>query len=1206
MKKTLIILIGLFCSNLIFAQNDYVLYLQSGNIQMPENAKNRELKKEFNNKELWEGNYYRYLQFDKILSETEKENIAKLGVKLHLYYPQYTWVCEIPKNFDLNKLKEFGLRSIKAIGIEQKLTAELFTKDFPETALKENHSVEVMASAYANVNQKKVESNLKKLGVTVLKYDKEISSWRLIVPINKLEKLAQRPYFYFIEPTIYHGEPENLRGRTNHRSNYISENASLGLKYNGEGVEIAMFDDGSIGPHIDYTGRITAQYANTNATTTEHGDHVSGTIFGAGNLRPDVRGMAWGANLSVYNAALGTSADYNGFDSIASHYYNPGIVITSTSYSNGCNVGYTAFARRIDLQLHTYPALMHVFSAGNNGTSDCGYGAGAGWGNITGGHKAAKNCLTVGNLNFRDVIAGSSSRGPVHDGRIKPDISGVGVDVISTQPNNTFATYTGTSMSCPGLSGVLGQLYQAYKEYNANENPNGGLMKAIIMNTAEDVGNAGPDFIHGYGSVNARKALQVIQNNNIITSTIASGNSNNHTIEVPANTKQLKVMLYWVDKEASTGASIALVNDLNLQVTTPDNTVLNPWVLDFTPDVNALNAPAVRGIDNRNNVEQVTLENPVAGQYTINVNGFAVPVGPQEYFVVYYFETDEIVITYPSGGESFVPGVSETLRWDAYGVDGNFSIQYSADNGNNWTNVSTSVSPAERFYNWSIPNIITGKALIRITRNATTVVSAGNFSIIRLPTNISVSQACEDSIMVDWSGVSGATSYDVFLLGEKYMDSVGTTPNNYYMIKNINGAAEHWVSIRARGANDAVGKRANAVRKIAGTFDCLYQNDASINRIISPDRGQIPNCLNMTEAKIIVNLVNTGTNTISNVPVNYQINNNTIVTEIYSGSIASFDSVQYTFNAITNLNSTGTYQLKAWTSLAGDNHKTDDSTSTNFEIVNGTSKNIPWIENFDSYNTCVATGCTTVCNTITDGWINESNVDFDDIDWRVYSGSTPTSGTGPTADRTTGTGNYVYLESTSCTNRKAVLKTPCIDITGNTSPLELSFWYHMRGNTTGTLQVDINDGEKWINNIFSLSGNQSSNWLNAKVNITSYLNSNTIAVRFIGTTGNGASSDIALDDIGIDIATGLSKQESNNQLFSVYPNPAKDFVNIQLLKSNTNATISITDIQGRVFFEKNLETANSVQINTKDLAKGMYFISVKTDEEVNVSKIVVE
>ena len=66
-------------------------------------------------------------------------------------------------------------------------------------------------------------------------------------------------------------------------------------------------------------------------------------------------------------------------------------------------------------------------------------------------------------------------------------------------------------------------------------------------------------------------------------------------------------------------------------------------------------------------MEQVTIVNPPSGLYTLTIDGNSIPFGPQEYFVCYEFLSDAIDLTYPIGGESFVPGESEYIRWDGYG-----------------------------------------------------------------------------------------------------------------------------------------------------------------------------------------------------------------------------------------------------------------------------------------------------------------------------------------------------------------------------------------------------------------------------------------------------------------------------------------------------------------------------------------------------------
>lgn len=389
----------------------------------------------------------------------------------------------------------------------------------------------------------------------------ELNSVMLRVNTSQLSTLYAHPLFQYFETINPPGEPENLLGRTSHRSNSLWTNYDNGLKYRGEGVKVMMQDDGFIGPHIDYQGRTDQSACSPCSAADEnnHGDHVGGTIMGAGNLDPRSRGMAHGAELLVYNSS---NANYNFLPTL---YQNEQVYITSKSYSDACNGGYTTITRQLDQQVRLYPSLVHVFSAGNSGSDDCGYGAGSGWGNITGGHKSGKNLLAVGNLFSTSLLNSSSSRGPATDGRIKPDICGVGTSVNSTISPYTYASLTGTSMSCPGVLGTIAQLYEAYRDLNAGENPDAGLIKAILLNTAEDLGNPGPDYRFGWGGLNARKAYKVLADQHYTTGTVAQEEEMVHTITVPAGLSKLNVMVYWTDFEGTSNAALALVNDINIE-----------------------------------------------------------------------------------------------------------------------------------------------------------------------------------------------------------------------------------------------------------------------------------------------------------------------------------------------------------------------------------------------------------------------------------------------------------------------------------------------------------------------------------------------------------------------------------------------------------------------------------------------------------------
>lgn len=147
------------------------------------------------------------------------------------------------------------------------------------------------------------------------------------------------------------------------------------------------------------------------------------------------------------------------------------------------------------------------------------------------------------------------------------------------------------------------------------------------------------------------------------------------------------------------------------------------------------------------------------------------------------------------------------------------------------------------------------------------------------------------------------------------------------------------------------------------------------------------------------------------------------------------------------------------------------------------------------------------------GWYNGMS---DDMDWTVHSGSTPSSNTGPSGDHTTGSGYYVYTESSSPNypNKVAHLLSPVFDM-GTLSDAQLSFWYHMYGTGMGSLHVDVYHNNVWINDITpAISGNQGNQWLQRTVDLSAYAGQQ-VQIRFRGITGSSYTSDMAIDDFEI-------------------------------------------------------------------------------------------
>lgn len=1183
----------LFAFTMLGAQNT-PLHLQSGTIFTTENLSAFIQGQE--PEDVVDGYYYRVIQFNSLPDESTKSRMQKEGLLLMDYLPKNSFITAIPYRYNRTGLTSFGVRSVVTLLPVQKISRYILGA-FPEFCRNQKGYADITLQYHANIQNTRA-LNLASTFGKVLATRPENHVIDLRIPENSLYLLATQDWLLYVSAIAAPSQPEDTKGRSLHRSNVIDSEFATGRHYDGSGVTAAVADDGFVGPHIDFTGRLF-NYAT--GSGQNHGDMTSGILGGAGNLDPTIRGMATGAFLYVYNIG-----NYPHVVNAVNNYNTIGTVITSTSYSQGCN-DYTTDTQFGDNLLNANPQLSFVFSGGNNQSADCGYGAGAGWGNITGGYKQGKNVIACGNLSPLEVLDGTSSRGPASDGRIKPDICSNGRDQLSTDENNTYQVGGGTSAACPGIAGILAQLYQAHKELNGGAEPQAALIKACLLNSAEDIGNPGPDFTYGWGRVNTLRALQTLEENRYIHDSLVNGQTKTHQINVPAGVSEMRVMVYWNDTAGSPIAAYQLVNDLNISIDDGSTTHL-PWKLNSTATVAAITSPATQGIDSLNNMEQVSIVNPAAGVYTLTVNGFNIPSSVQDYYVVYEFRTNDITVTYPFGGEAFVPGTQEVLRWDAKKGLGPFILEYSTDNGTSWNTISSSINQNILQFTWNVPAALNStEALVRVSRGGFSDVSDTSIRILPVPQGLAVNWVCVDSVQLSWNAIPGVSSYTVYQLGSKYMDPVAVSNTNSCVLTNVSGNDEHWFAVSAN-VNGFNGRRCLAIRQAPGLVNCPLAVDTRIASVNSPATGTINDCRDNSAIGITITFENAGQNPVSNIPVNYQINSGPVITETISTTINPGTQQTFTFNTTANLSSTGNYAISVWTSYPGDLNAFNDTVKNQVNVVQGTLKQLPVTEGFDNYTLCsTASNCgVTVCNT-GNVWLNAMNGSEDEIDFRVISGATPSAGTGPTNDHTlaNAAGKYIYLEASGgCTNRTAVYTASCIDLT-NSTQAQLSYWYHMYGATMGSLSVDIYSDNVWnLNVVPALSGDQGDQWIQNIIPLNAYAGK-IIDVRFRAITGNDFTSDLALDDITISETVGLQQTQSGSSI-KVYPNPSAGIFRIDNLIS-IETKLEVVDIAGRIvnYYGLKQNGKGSYTIDLSKSGKGLYFLRIKNEKSSEIIKITV-
>ena len=895
--------------------------------------------------QLPESSQYQVLFFRELPSPTQLGILEQQGIQLFDYLPHLTYIAYVPTLFDTKKWPELGVLNASPVSPDMKLSAALRSGSPPAWALEKGNLLAVL-QFYPNLRQDAVLPQCKSEGIDILASNGYNNFLRVRFPLEKLHATAALPFVQYLEPIPPPGVPDDERGRAMHRSNMVDAAFPGGKHYDGTGVKILVRDDGEVGPHIDFQGRLNNAYADPEMGL--HGDGVAGIIAGAGNLNPQNKGMAAGATVFTLNY----EPDF--LDETMDLFFNQDVLVTNTSYSQTCNGGYTATTAIVDQQLFENATLMHVFSAGNFNGNECSYGAGTQWGNITGGHKQAKNCLTAGNLDANGMIVNSSSRGPAYDGRIKPDISAFGSGQISTSEDNSYNIFGGTSAAAPGVAGVMAQLHQAYRELNNDQTAEAALLKAALLNSASDLGNPGPDFKYGWGRVNAWRALQILEQQHFVKSFVNPGQTKQHNISIPTNVVQAKIMVYWADKAASPLAAKALINDLDAWVKNTAGNQFLPWVLDPTPDPALLDAPAVKGIDTLNNMEQIVLDNPPAGAYTAFVNGKELPFGAHSYYVVWEFLTTDITVTYPAGGESFEPGDTVLIHWDAAEDIGNFNLNWSGNGGSSFSPIGTA-GPHQRTLEWIVPATLTGQAIIKVTRGAVSDESDAVFSIAPRPENVKVVKACPDFLQVSWDPVnlspaSANVAYEVLLLGAKYMEPIDTVTGLVADIPTIDGnpGLDHWIAVRALGDNGLKSERTVAILHNSGLLDCTQQNDLSLVAINSPAGDFFSGCSGLI-IPVEVAVKNTGLLPQSNVKVAYQMGNNPAVTATIPGALAPGQIVNHVFSTPINASVSGNFTLKAYTMLAADQAAFNNTLeqALTLSIYTGTGESLDYAEDFE-------------------------------------------------------------------------------------------------------------------------------------------------------------------------------------------------------------------------------------------------------------------
>ena len=442
-----------------------------------------------------------------------------------------------------------------------------------------------------------------------------------------------------------------------------------------------------------------------------HGTHVAGSVLGDGTQSSgSIKGIAPEARLYMQATEVwtdwtttvennfGYTDDYtlmgipddlsDMFDDAAAN----GTHIHTNSWGSSVAGQYTTNSMQADHSARNHTGMLILFAAANEGTDSNSDGE------IDldsmGAPATSKNVLTVGAsendrgtqitsewgqwwpgdypqdpinsdrmANNTEGMAAFSSRGPVDDGRLKPDVSAPGTFILSAKSRQTTSTgwgshtnsdYTymgGTSMATPITAGASALLYQHLIDNLNHTTPSSALVKGIITASAHDMagqygsstngaGETAPNNHEGWGLVDLDRA---VNSSWVDDESVGTGDTRGWKFTVPSGAPDLKVMVSWTDPASTPAASSNLVNDIDFAVKDPNGN----WI-EYG--------------NNLDNLIGTKISSPMAGLWEIHVNGTNIPTGPQKFAMVIDAPYSMINISADADGDGFIDTLDDCVN----------------------------------------------------------------------------------------------------------------------------------------------------------------------------------------------------------------------------------------------------------------------------------------------------------------------------------------------------------------------------------------------------------------------------------------------------------------------------------------------------------------------------------------------------------------
>jgi len=200
------------------------------------------------------------------------------------------------------------------------------------------------------------------------------------------------------------------------------------------------------------------------------------------------------------------------------------------------------------------------------------------------------------------------------------------------------------------------------------------------------------------------------------------------------------------------------------------------------PGINNLNTNPLFVNENNSDFSLQALSPAISSGSTSNNRGAIFPNGS-----TLVLDADYLSLGSPSRNSVFKADSLHPISWTAGINITSVNLFFSADNGNTWQNITSSINSEEQKYTWTVPNIYSTRCLIKVVSSTNTLLTDSSYSAFTILPKQDTLNPLNDIVFSDSGGFYNS-SFNLSLLAEQgaiiYYTLDGSEPTDKSLVYN--------------------------------------------------------------------------------------------------------------------------------------------------------------------------------------------------------------------------------------------------------------------------------------------------------------------------------------------------------------------------------------------------------------------------------------